>query len=73
MIDTREYYGGTYPEPTESKTKCYTFKCNCSCIGTISIYAESEEQAKEYLYNGDVDDCDYDNYIVENIIEKRVE
>ena len=56
MLDTREIGAGSYPEPQEPKEKCYQFEFNGTIGGYGYVYAESVEQAKEKINNGDYDE-----------------
>ena len=56
MIDTRGLGAGSYPEPPESKEKCYQFEFNATISGYGYVYAESVEQAEEKINNGDYDE-----------------
>lgn len=55
-VDTREAGGGSYPEPPESKLKCYKFNFDAEISGYGIIYAEDEEQAKELILKQEYDD-----------------
>lgn len=54
-----------YPEPKEQK--CFEFSCECSCKGTITIYADTLEEAKERLNNSDYDYESYNLFEIEDI------
>ena len=66
MIDTEEYYGGTYYEPPEPKEKCYYFKFNATTKGYGYVYAENVERAEELIDSGQYEvDYTYDMEIEE--------
>lgn len=69
MIDTEEYYGGTYPEPQEPKLKCFKFEFTGTLKGIGIIYAEDIKQAKEEVINGEYDDIDIWDMKIEEITE----
>lgn len=73
MIDTTEAGGGSYPEPPEPKEKCYTFRCDCSVIGEISIYADNLEKAEDMLKAGEWNDGDFYEYKIEDILSYKLE
>ncbi len=54
-----------YPEPKEQK--CFEFNCECSCKGTITIYADNEEEARKRLNNSDYDYESYYLFEIENV------
>ena len=56
MIDTEEYYGGTYPEANEPKYKCYQFEFEATIGGYGIIYAEDRETALAELRENKYDD-----------------
>lgn len=56
MIDTEEYYGGTYPEASEPKYKCYQFEFEATIQGHGIIYAEDIETALAELRENKYDD-----------------
>lgn len=60
-----------YPEPKEQK--CYVFECECSCKGTITIYADSLEKAKARFDSKDYDDMEYKDYEIESVVGVRNE
>lgn len=61
-METREYYGGTYPEAKEEK--CFKFEFKASINGYGYVYARDKEQAEEYILNGDYSDI-VDTYDME--------
>lgn len=69
MIDTQELGAGSYPQAPESKEKHYQFEFEASikCIGTI--YALSEEEAREFIEKGKYEDIDTKDMKIENITE----
>lgn len=58
-VDTVEAGAGSYPEPPESKLKCYQFEFDATISGYGLVYAENEEQAKELVMR----DEEYDDII----------
>lgn len=73
MIDTMEAGGGSYPNPPEPKLNYYTFTCDCIVKARISISAENLEQAEEYIKNGDYEECEYDEPVIEEILSYEIE
>ena len=66
MIDTKGLGAGSYPEPPESKEKCYYFKFNATTKGCGYVYAENYEQAEELIDSGQFEvDYTYDMEIEE--------
>ena len=55
-VDTVEVGAGSYPEPPESKLKCYQFEFDATISGYGLVYAENEEQAKELIMRGEHDE-----------------
>lgn len=55
-VDTVEAGAGSYPEPPESKLKCYQFEFDATISGYGFVYAEDEEQAKGLIMRGEYDD-----------------
>ena len=55
-VDTVEAGAGSYPEPPESKLKCFKFNFDAEISGYGIVYAENEEQAKELIMRDEYDD-----------------
>lgn len=55
-VDTVEAGAGSYPEPPESKLKCFKFNFDAEISGYGLVYAEDEEQAKELITHDKYDD-----------------
>lgn len=55
-VDTVEAGAGSYPEPPESKLKCFKFNFDAEISGYGIVYAEDEEQAKELIIRDEYDD-----------------
>ena len=55
-IDTTEVGAGSYPEPPESKLKCFKFNFDAEISGYGLVYAENEEQAKELIMRDEYDE-----------------
>lgn len=69
MIDT-SLMVNDYPEPTESKLKCFKFEFRATLKGVGIIYARDIEQAKNKVENGECDDVlDTWGFEVEEVIE----
>lgn len=73
MIDTTEAGAGSYPEPPEPIEKCYTFNCDISCKGNISVYAESFEEAEDLLKSGEYGEEEYYAFNIEDINSYNIE
>lgn len=74
-METKEYYGGTYPEPPESKEKQYLVQVKCSCLGHFFVYAKNEEEAKKKIENIGLEECNdrfFSNYEIEDIVKWEV-
>lgn len=57
-----------YPNPPESKEKLYKFDFIATVKGVGEVYAETLEEAKEYIMERYVDlDFDFRNYNIEEI------
>lgn len=55
-IETIGLGAGSYPEPQETKEKCYQFGFNATIKGYGYVYATNMEQAKELISSNDYDD-----------------
>ena len=55
-IETRGLGAGSYPEPPESKEKCYQFEFNATERGYGYVYAKNATEAEEKIKNGEYDD-----------------
>lgn len=71
MIDTTEAGAGSYPEAPEDKEKCYEFTADMSFKAKITVYAESEEQARELVEKGEESDMEMFDVKIEDILEVR--
>lgn len=68
-LETKEYYGGTYPEPSEPKEKCYGVGAECSCYVLYVVYATSKEEAIESVKNGNYEERYFDDVTIEEIVD----
>ena len=55
-VETIEAGAGSYPEPPETKEKCYQFDFDASIKGYGIVYAKDEREAKEFAESGNYDD-----------------
>lgn len=59
-MDTKEYYGGTYPEPKEESMT--TLKVECYFTTYVTVYGEDREdwerQLDEMQYDELLEECD---------------
>lgn len=74
MIKTVEAGAGSYPEPEETKEKCYQFDFKASCGGWGFVYAQNQEEAKEKIMDNEYDDImEYYDYEIEEITRIKEE
>lgn len=68
-MDTREYYGGTYPSPPEQKEFVITFNINAKASTTIFAdnYEDAERIAKENKF--DIKELEIDEIEIEEVDE----
>ena len=71
MPGTLEAGAGSYPEAPEDKEKCYELTADVSFKAKITVYAESEEQARELAENGKESDIEMYNVKIEDILEVK--
>lgn len=80
-IETIGLGAGSYPSPKITE-QCYTFECECSCKANLSIYANSQIEAEEYLRSIRLDpvrartpdyDLELDYFYIEDITGMKVE
>ena len=68
-METREYYGGTYPSPHEQKEFVVTFNIYCKANATIFAdnYEDAERIAKESKF--DIKELEIDEIEIEEVDE----
>lgn len=62
-----------YPDPPESKQKCFVFDCVISGKARVSVYANDKETAEQYCTFTDCDDFVVYEYDIEYIDSCSVE
>lgn len=66
-METKEYYGGTYPSPPEPIGRWYEFECDVSAKAKVRVFADDMETAKFYCNLVDCDEYELDEINIENI------
>lgn len=68
-METKEYYGGTYPEPPEQKEFVITF--NITGKANTTIYADNYEDAKRIANENkfDINELEIDEYEIEELYD----
>ena len=68
-METKEYYGGTYPSPPEQKEFLVTFNINVKASTTIFAdnYEDAERIAKENRF--DIKELEIDEFEIEEVDE----
>ena len=72
-IITTDLGAGSYPEPPESKEKCYIFNCDISCKAKVIVWAESEEEARNHVNANNYDEIEYYDYGIEQVNDCEIE
>ena len=68
-METKEYYGGTYPEPPEQKEFVITF--NITGKASTTIYADNYEDAKRIANENkfNINELEIEEYEIEEVYE----
>lgn len=68
-METKEYYGGTYPEPPEQKEFVITF--NITGKVNTTIYADNYEDAKRIANESkfDINELEIEKYEIEELYD----
>ena len=68
-METKEYYGGTYPEPPEQEEFVITF--NITGKASTTIYADNYEDAKRIANENkfNINELEIEEYEIEEVYE----